>query len=92
MGRATIRTQTVSLDVINPMRTLFGTIKNAHQRLGLSGTVDYASFYRAMHFKPVTPEHRDAIEEAWTTWRSMFIDEDVSEATDFTLLTDGATA
>lgn len=73
MARNAIRTASVSLDIINRLIGLFGTVANAHRQLGLETLVPYPNFYRAMHFHPVTPEHRDEIEGAWARWIYLYL-------------------
>lgn len=89
MSRPQIRTTHLSLDVIQPMLDLFGTIQNAHRNLDLANTdLTYASFYRAMHFKTITPEHKDLIEDVWARWKAVFIRPEVPGHQDFRLTDD----
>lgn len=73
MSRPAIRTRTLSLDMIERVTGLFGTIMNAHRQLGLDGLVPYTAFYRGMHFQTVTPQHFMAIDNAWKRWQEVFL-------------------
>lgn len=74
MARPRIRTVHLSLDVINRVIGLFGTVQNAWRQLGLADVdVQYQILYTALNFKPITPPDRDKIEEAWARWRLLFL-------------------
>ena len=85
MGRTAVRTREVLRDRVEQILTLFGTIKNAHRRLGLEGLVAYHNFNRALHFYTISPEDKDAIDQAWERWRKLFLVRNVPQSTDFTL-------
>lgn len=73
MGRNVTRTAELSLDLVQQITGLFGTIKNAHTHLGLEGLVPYHALYRALQFLPVKPTEREVIEHAWARWRELYL-------------------
>lgn len=85
MSRARTRTALVSLDVVNPMLTLFGSIQNAYRQLGLTGLLTYSQFYRAMSFLAVEPAQRDLIEQSWDRWRYLFLRDQVPLSSDLVI-------
>jgi hypothetical protein len=87
MSRNVIRTASLSLDDIGRIVDLFGTIANAHRRLGLEAIVPYQHFYRAMHFQSITPKHKEEIEGAWERWQFLFLAGYVPPSCDLTVNT-----
>lgn len=73
MSRTPIRTVSVSLDALERMLALFGTVKNAHRQLGLEGVLEYGHFYRAMNHYTIEPAHKKLVEDAWARWRQVFL-------------------
>lgn len=89
MSRTIIRTAQLSLDTIGPALSLFGTIQNAYDRLGLSQLgLTYSVFYRAMHFRSITPDHKDLIEDSWKRWRQLFLHPKLPVAQDLSVSAD----
>jgi hypothetical protein len=70
------------------MTDLFGTVMNAHRRLGLENSVPYQHFYRGMHFETITPKHKELIEEAWQRWQYLYLRPEVPPSDNFTITLD----
>lgn len=92
MARPPIRTTTLIIDDINRILAIFGTVMNAHRRLGLESLVTYPHFYRAMHFCPIVPRHKQEIEEAWQRWQDLFLRPGVPPSDDLTVTTENRDA
>lgn len=85
MGRTAVRTRELLRDTVEQMLNLFGTIKNAHRRLGLDGVVAYHNFNRALQHYTVSQEDKDKIDEAWDRWKELFLVRSIPKSSDFTL-------
>jgi hypothetical protein len=85
MSRPVQRTATLPHDVISGIRDLFGTINNAHRKLGLQLDVPFNTFYRAMQFQVVTPAQVEAVCSRWARWRSWYMNPSVPDNADLQL-------
>ena len=86
MSRNAVRTALLSIDIINPMLGIFGTIMNAYRVLGIKYVdITYPQFYRALHFETITPEQRAEIEAAWERWRYLYLLPTVPVSSDLTI-------
>lgn len=78
MGRPQIRTAVMNPDKRWAIKHLFGTVRNAWNRLRLDqGGVPLLTLKRALSGYPVEPEQRLKIEDHWDSWVRYFIQRDV---------------
>jgi hypothetical protein len=85
MSRPKVRHASLDAVVAQQLLTLFGTVRNAHTRLGLSLDVPYMTFYRAMAGNDITREQQDVILERWELWRKTFMHPDCPPDDELTL-------
>ena len=85
MSRPVTRTVEVNLDVCSGALGLFGTFGNAHKKLGLTGIMSYPIFYRALAFKPVRPDEKQLVEDAWDRWKTVFLRPEIPAGNDLAL-------
>lgn len=84
--RQAVRTVTLSLDQLNRILSLFGTIMNAYRQLGLVELgLTYPQFYRGMHFETITPVQKEQIEAAWARWCYLYLRSEVPPSSDLTI-------
>lgn len=78
MPRPVSRTRSLLRDEIIAITTLFGTARNAYQRLALDdgGVVSFAAFQLILGWRAGRPEEIDAIEDAWAQWCGQYLRED----------------
>lgn len=70
MARPAVRTDQLLLDDKVAIRSLFGTIKNAYDKLGFTNDeLAYGVFYRAMNWLPIRPAVVKLITDRWDAWQ-----------------------
>lgn len=85
MSRPKTRVNVLDGELQTQIRTLFGTIQNAHDRLGLLKAMSYSGFYRAMNNVPISDTQREQIVEAWNKWCRTFTGDEQPLSQTFTV-------
>lgn len=74
MGRPRTYTDRLLKTTCDDVIRLFGTGRNAYERLRLHETdVSLARFFAAIRWGPCTPEERTIIDGRWLEWRSGYL-------------------
>lgn len=74
MGRPKTYTDRLTKTACDDMLRLFGTARNAYERLRLDETpVAPSRFFSAIRWGPCTPEEREIIDNRWLEWRSGYL-------------------
>lgn len=85
MSRPTVRTRQLLLDDTMAMKALFGTARNAYERLGFTDAVlPFKTFQKALGWEPMSEVVVDTIADRWRLWRQTFINSEQFHTT-FTL-------
>lgn len=77
MSRPLTRTHRIVRDDMIAMKQLFGTTRNAYERLGLEHTaVKPEVFTRIMGWLPAAPDHVAIVENRWMAWKTTHLNSD----------------